>query len=119
LDQRIKDKEPAYKNRKTGANPVFLIKPTAIKTKNKYIYIMKGINGGPNTTDIGISPVNDINTKVPSGYPGKIVFTPPGGPPGPPIQYGDSIINNTVEIGFGYLVTGGVKQTFVTFSGQS
>jgi hypothetical protein len=80
---------------------------------------MKGINGDPNNSGIAINPVNDINTKVPSGWPGQVVFAPAGGPPGAPIQYGDSITNNTVELGFDYLVTGGVKQTFVTFSGQS
>jgi RHS repeat-associated protein len=76
---------------------------------------MKGINGDPNNTGIAINPVNDVNTKVPSGWPGQVVFAPAGGPPGAPIQYGDSITNNTVEPGFGYLGNGNVEENLRYF----
>jgi RHS repeat-associated protein len=76
---------------------------------------MKGINGDPNNSGIAINPVNDINTKVPSGWPGQVVFAPAGGPPGAPIQYGDSITNNTVEPGFGYLGNGNVEENLRYF----
>jgi RHS repeat-associated protein len=115
LDEaKIKDQH-IKKNRKTGANPVFFIPPTALKTKNNYIYIMKSINGDPNNSGIAINPVNDVNTKVPSGWPGQVVFAPAGGPPGAPIQYGDSITNSTVEPGFGYLGNGNVEENLRYF----
>jgi RHS repeat-associated protein len=76
---------------------------------------MKGINGDPYNSGKAINPVNDVNTKVPSGWPGEIIFAPPGGPPGAPIQYGDSITNNTVEPGFGYIGTGSVEENLRYF----
>jgi RHS repeat-associated protein len=43
------------------------------------------------------------------------VFAPAGGPPGAPIQWGDTITNNTVEAGFGYVGTGSMEETLRYF----
>jgi RHS repeat-associated protein len=43
------------------------------------------------------------NYEIPRGWPREPVFNPPGGPPGPPIQFGEPQTNDNVTAGYGYL----------------
>jgi RHS repeat-associated protein len=74
------------------------------KIKNDQI---NGYSGDPYTT--GTASTTD--TEVPSGWPQEIVYAPAGGPPGAPIQYGDTITNETVDAGFGYIGSGAIEET--------
>jgi RHS repeat-associated protein len=43
------------------------------------------------------------NYEIPRGWPREPIFNPPGGPPGPPIQFGEPTTNDNVTAGYGYL----------------
>jgi RHS repeat-associated protein len=43
------------------------------------------------------------NYEIPRGWPREPVFNPPGGPPGPPIQFGEPTTNDNVTAGYGYV----------------
>jgi len=72
---------------------------------------MKGYSGDPYTTGTAITTAITTDTEVPSGWPQEIVYAPAGGPPGAPIQYGDTITNETADAGFGYIGTGALEET--------
>jgi RHS repeat-associated protein len=78
------------------------------KIKNDQI---NGYSGDPYTTGTAITTASTTDTEVPSGWPQKIVYAPAGGPPGAPIQYGDTITNETADAGFGYIGTGAMEET--------
>jgi RHS repeat-associated protein len=55
--------------------------------------------------DVG-SPLNSSLNTPPKGWPKMPVFNPPGGPPGPPVQFGPAQTNDSVNGGYGYSGTG-------------
>jgi RHS repeat-associated protein len=70
----------------------------------------KGIYASPQYTgkpwpDFG-SPLNSSLSTPPEGWPKMPVFNPPGGPPGPPVQFGPAQTNDSVNGGYGYSGTG-------------
>jgi len=52
--------------------------------------------GQPRPTIVG-------NYEIPRGWPRQPTTAPPGGPPGPPIQWGPEITNDNVRAGYTYL----------------
>jgi len=52
--------------------------------------------GQPRPTIVG-------NYEIPRGWPRQPITAPPGGPPGPPIQWGPEITNDNVRAGYTYL----------------
>jgi RHS repeat-associated protein len=70
----------------------------------------KGIYASPQYTgkpwpDFG-SPLNSSLNTPPKGWPKMPVFNPPGGPPGPPVQFGPAQTNDSIDGGWGYQGTG-------------
>jgi len=61
----------------------------------------KATLGQPENTGQAIPTVVG-NYEVPRGWPKAPTFAPPGGPPGPPIQFGETITNDNVKAGYGY-----------------
>jgi RHS repeat-associated protein len=57
------------------------------------------VTGNPLPTVVG-------DYTIPRGWPQAPYFTPPGGPPGPPAQWGDPITNDNVTAGYGYITNG-------------
>jgi RHS repeat-associated protein len=51
---------------------------------------------------------------IPRGWPQQPYFNPPGGPPGPPAQWGEPITNDNVTAGYGY-VTNGLEERDLYF----
>jgi RHS repeat-associated protein len=43
------------------------------------------------------------NYEIPRGWPREPIFNPPGGPPGPPIQFGEPQTTDNLTAGYGYI----------------
>lgn len=71
---------------------------------------LKGINGEPEFTGYPIPDAGNVVNEPPAGWPRKPYFAPAGGPPGAPVQWGDSITNDNIEAGFGYNGTGTIEE---------
>ena len=62
----------------------------------------KNSQAQPETTGRPL-PTVTVDYDIPRGWPREPKFNPPGGPPGPPIQFGEMITNDNATAGYGYV----------------
>ena len=76
---------------------------------------MKGIYSDPLFSGTAYPNPGSLEDIAPRGWPQQPIFSPEGGPPGAPIQWGDEVTNDNVEAGFGFVGNGNFEEVLRYF----